>query len=406
MKSHLLILTVVSILFPSCNDQEGRIRKIDFKTEYKFNSEIENELNESSEPWKYQVSASDYATKGDYTNALKQWDLAMGARERNFPQSQIDSINDKYRKVNAIDFIVEQSKQTQVVIINEAHHNSHHRVFTKSLLRKLFDQGYSNLGLEALSYKDNLDSLNHIRKYPIQKTGYYIKDPQFGNLLREAIEIGYTIFPYETINSEADGKPREIDQARNIQEVIDSKPNEKFLIHCGFDHVLEGTHISWEKAMAARLAEYTGIDPLTINQVAYSEKGVPKYNDPLLKALAVKESSVILDQNNKPYKYERGEAYTDIAVFHPNTDYINNRPSWLFENENQNVTIALKDLEMKFPVMVLAFKNGEDINNAIPIDITEIESKTDTCTLGLKKGDYSIVVTNGKESIQIQKQVN
>ncbi len=330
----------------------------------------------------------------------------MGTRERNFPQSQIDSINDKYRKVNAIDFIVEQSKQTQVVIINEAHHNSHHRVFTKSLLRKLFDQGYSNLGLEALSYKDNLDSLNHIRKYPIQKTGYYIKDPQFGNLLREAIEIGYTIFPYETINSEADGKPREIDQARNIQEVINSKPNEKFLIHCGFDHVLEGTHNSWEKAMAARLAEYTGIDPLTINQVAYSEKSVPEYNDPLLKALAVKESSVILDQNNEPYRYERGEAYTDIAVFHPKTQYINNRPSWLFENENQNVTIALKDVEMKFPVMVLAFKNGEDINNAVPIDITEIESKTDTCTLGLKKGDYSIVITNGTESIQIGKQVN
>lgn len=33
--------------------------------------------------------------------------------------------------------------------------------------------------------------------------------------------------------------------------------------------------------MAARLAEYTDIDPLTINQVAYSEKSHPDCNSPL-----------------------------------------------------------------------------------------------------------------------------
>ena len=55
-------------------------------------------------------------------------------------------------------------------------------------------------------------------------------------------------------------KRQEIEQALNIKRVIDSRPNEKFLIHCGFDHALEGIHNSWEKAMAGRLTEYTGID--------------------------------------------------------------------------------------------------------------------------------------------------
>ena len=302
-----ILIMILSFFFTSCASQEKKIEQIDFKSHYKFNSEIENGLKNSTDSWKHQASASDYATKGNYRNALIQWDLAVGTKENEFSKTQIDSINQKYSQVKASDYIVEQANKNQVVIINEAHHNSLHRVFTKSLLEKLYNVGYRNLGLEALSYKDDLDSLQRIRKYPIQKTGYYIKDPQFGNLIREAINIGYTIFPYETTNREANGKQREIDQAKKIQEFIETKPNEKFLIHCGFAHVYEGTYKSWEKTMAGRLKEYTGINPLTINQVAYSEKSTSKYNHPLLKALNIKESSVIIDRDNNALKYERGE---------------------------------------------------------------------------------------------------
>ena len=219
-------------------------------------------------------------------------------------------------------------------------------------------------------------------------------------MIREAIEIGFVIFPYETTNEESNGKSREIDQAKNIQKILDSNSNEKFLIHCGFDHALEGIHGSWEMAMAERLKEYTGINPLTINQVVYSEKSKPKLNDPFLKALNVKVSSVHLDENSEPFKYQRDKAYTDIAVFHPNTEYINNRPDWLFKNGNEKVSVTLKNITISFPVMVLAFKSGENIKDAVPIDITEIKNKTEECILGLKKGKYNIVVTNGKQSVK------
>lgn len=404
-KAYYILTIIVSYTLASCNSQEKKTEPIDFKTDYKFNAEIENELKNNTDSWKHQASASDYATKGNYRNALIQWDLAVGTKENEFSKTQIDSINRKYSQVKASDYIVEQANKNQIVIINEAHHNSLHRVFTKSLLEKLYNVGYRNLGLEALSYKDDLDSLQRIRKYPIQKTGYYIKDPQFGNLIREAIEIGYTIFPYETTNWEANGKEREIDQAKKIQEFIETKPNEKFLIHCGFAHVYEGTYKSWEKTMAARLKEFTGINPLTINQVAYSEKSRSEFNNPILQALDIKESSILLDKNNEPFKYEQDESYTDIAIFHPNTKYINNRPNWLFENDNQNISIRLTNLQIEFPVMVLAFKKGEDINTAVPIDITEVGSETENCNLGLKKGSYEIVVTNGKESFKFEQKV-
>tara|TARA_R110002167_G_scaffold79830_5_gene219876 strand:+ start:12569 stop:13804 length:1236 start_codon:yes stop_codon:yes gene_type:complete len=394
----------VILLLTSCKGKKRVIEKIDFKTEYKFSSEIEENVSKDTVPWKYQFSSADYATKGDYKNALIQWDLAMGTMDKNYTRSQIDSINQKYSKVKATEYIIEQAKKNRVVIINEAHHNSSHRVFTKSLLQNLFDNGYKNLGLEALSNGEHLDSILNNRKYPILKTGHYIKDPQFGNLVRNALEIGYNLFAYENMEN-GGGKLREIEQAKNIKKIIDSKPTEKFLIHCGFDHALEGTHNSWEKAMAGRLTEYMGINPLTINQVVYSEKSDPKFNHRFLKALDVKEPTILIDKDNNPLKYVRKDAWTDIAIFHPNTEYINERPNWLFENGNKNIAIVLTDIQIEFPVMVLAFKKGEDLNLAVPIDINEVESQTEKCNLGLKTGTYDIVVTNGKESVKFEQTV-
>jgi hypothetical protein len=353
--------------------------------------------------WKYQISASEYSKKGDYENALTHWDLAMRTREENFTETQIDSINKKYSKVKATDYIIEQAKKHQVVIINEAHHNSFHRVFTKSLLKELYDIGYKNLGLEALSYKD---SLLNIRKYPINKTGTYTNEPQFGNFVRTALEVGYKLFPYETEDfGNSTTESREIVQAKNIQNIIKSRPNEKFLIHCGFDHNLEGTHPSWENTMASRLTEFTGINPLTVNQVEYSEKSNPKYNNPILKAFKVEESSVFIDNHDNPLRYERENSWNDIVVFHPTTKYMDGRPNWLFENGNKNVPISLTDIQIEFPVMILAFKKGEDINLAIPIDITEVKIRTENCHLGLKKGIYNVVITNGKESVKFEQSV-
>jgi len=401
MKRTFITFSII-LLLVSCKEEKRVIEKIDFETEYKFSSNIEDQVLEDTVTWKYQISASDYATKGDYKNALIHWDLGMGgAEEKNYSKEQIDSINRKYKKVNAFDYIIKKAKENQVVIINEAHHNSFHRLFTKSLLKKLYDNGYKNLGLEALENNDSLNLILNNRKYPSQKTGYYIKDPQFGNLVRDALEIGYTLFSYESMG-QGSGKPREIGQAKNIQKIIDAKPNEKFLIHCGFDHSLEGKHEYWEKAMAGRLAEYTGINPLTINQTMYSERSSPKLNHPFLKALNITESTVLLDKGGNPLNYERGEAYSDIVVFHPITEYIDGRPGWLFKNGNENVSITLTDIEIEFPVMVMAFKKGEDINLAVPVDIVEVENKTENCNLGLKKGAYQIVVTNGKQSFKFE----
>jgi len=403
MKNTLYILGIIFLLV-SCNDEKRVIQKIDFESHYKFSSEIENKIAKDTTAWKYQLSAADYATKGDFKNALTQWDLAMNARDMNYTEKQIDSLNQTYKKVNAKNYILEKAKETRIVIINEAHHNSFHRVFTKSLLKKLYDLGYTNLGLEALSTSDSLNLALNKRKYPILEDGHYIKEPQFGNLVREALEIGYHLFSYDTL-TRGNQSIREITEAKNIQKEIDSKPNEKFLIHCGYAHVHEGEDKSWAVTMAQRLKEYTEIDPLTISQTSYSEKGKPEFNHPLLKAFDIKESTILLDQENNPFKHKQNGAYADLAVFHPNTEYINNRPNWLFENENKNVPISLVEIEIEYPIMVFAFKKGEDIHSAVPIDIAEVKNSTESCYLSLKNGSYKIIITDGRDSFTFDKNI-
>lgn len=405
MKQIFYLLAIISFINP--NDDEKRIiEKIDFKTSYEFSADIESIFaEEDTSSWRYSLAASQYAMKGDHQNALRIIDLEeQETEEEIITKEELASINLNYSKVGAKDYIVEQAQSHQVIIINEDHQNPFHRVFTKSLLKELYDNGYKNLGLEALSNGGIADSMLSLRKYPIQKTGFYTKEPQFGDLIRTALSIGYNVFPYENV-SHSNGKQREIEQAKNIQKIIDSKPNEKFLIHCGFDHVLEGTMKGWEKAMAGRLTEYTGINPLTINQVEYSEKSNPEFNHPLSKALNIKESSVMIDKEKQALKYEEKEAWTDIAIFHPNTQYIDNRPNWLFTNGNKNVSIQLTDIDIEYPVMVLAFKKGEYIHQAVPMDIVEISQKTDKCTLGLKQGVYEIIVTNKKDSFKFEQTI-
>lgn len=402
MKHTFYTLGLIIFLI-ACTNEKRVVQKIDFESPYKISSEIENKLAIDTTAWKHQLSAIDYANKGDYKNALLQWDLAMGFREINYSDKQIDSINTLYKTVNARDYVIDQAKNHKVVIINEAHHNSRHRVFTRSLLKELYDLGYTSLGLEALSTSDSLTIALNKRKYPTQDSGYYIKEPQFGNLVREALEIGYRVFPYDTTTR--DQNLRETTEAKNIQNVIASHPNEKVLIHCGYAHVHEGEDKSWAVTMAQRLKEFTGIDPLTISQTSYTERGNPKFNHPLLKAFDINESTVLLDQDDKAFQHKQNGAYADLAVFHPNTEYINNRPKWLFENGNVKVPINLGEIEIEYPIMVFAFKKGEDINQAVPVDIVEVKNKAENSNLSLKKGNYEIVITNGRHSLKFDQKI-
>lgn len=368
---------------------------------YKFKAAIDSQLAESTEPWKYQLAAWEYSYIGEYETMLSTWDQ-NGASVRVVDTASFEAFQEAYTAQDALSYLAACADTAQVVIINEAHHQPMHRVFTTSLLIQLYQQGYRYLGLETLDKRDT--ALND-RKYPIYRSGTYSREPQFGQLIRIALQLGYTLFPYEAAGN-TNGTEREIEQARNIQQHIQQDPQGKYLIHCGFAHAVEGAYRSWGKAMAGRLYEFTGINPLTINQTDFSEKSDHAFNHPLYQPLQLAEPSVFVDAAGHPFKAPSHPDWFDIMVFHPKTLMQSGRPHWLFRNQQQAVAIDLPKDEPGFPLMVLAFRDGEDMRQAVPCDIVYVAEEKDKVTLALAPGDYLIIYqTAAKEASMLRMKV-
>ena len=360
---------------------------------YQFSKDIEMKIEKDTLSWRYQLGATDYSISEYYKKALETWDKnGSGIIKITKEDSLYFS---SFKKQDAKEYIVNRSKNEKIIIINEAHHNIRHRVFTTSLLQGLYDNGFRFIGLEALS-----DTLINKRKFPILESGYYTKEPQMANLLQEAIKIGFTLFEYDP-NDGSNGKGREIGQAQNIAKLIEENPDSKFLIHCGWDHVIEGTpgNKSWGKAMAGRLKEETLIDPFTIDQIAYSEKGDIKFISPYNLITNSEKPIIMVNENGKTFNGSQKNDQTDCRIIHPITKFINNRPDWLFLNGKRKAYSISKSKILEYPILVFAYRKNEYEQNGIPADLIEIINEQDKTNLILEKGIYKIIIKNNEYEI-------
>ena len=241
----------------------------------------------------------------------------------------------------ALDYIVGEAKAHQVVMVNERHHVSADRLLTMALLDPLADQGFRYLALEALSYEDPINDRGH----PVGASGYYTNDVVFGELIRSAIQSGYEIVAYEEMPSqqvtveaqdpEAHRK-RQINrdswQARNIvSRVLEAEPDAKVLVHCGYGHLQEHKGESW-LPMAYVLRQLTGIDPLTVDQTALSERSAPVFEHPLRiealrRGLLYEGPVVLFDEDGGPL--QAGARFVDVNVLSAATKYRRSRPLWM-----------------------------------------------------------------------------
>jgi len=298
------------------------------KFEYRFSIDVENSIEKDTVPWKYQMGANEYSFVGNYQKTRETWDKNGVGISSITKEDSLYFIG--FIPVNAREYIIEHSKIEQIIIINEAHTYPNHRTFTHSLLQGLYDNGFRYLGLEALS-----DTTINERKYPIIESGYYTKETEFGNLVYAALNIGFTLFGYDDF--EHNGKKREIAQARNIANFIEQNPYGKVLIHCGHDHVIEGTpnNLTWEKAMAGRLKEYTQINPFTIDQTQFAEKSQRRYNHSYISMVNKEYPVILIDSSGNLFNRKKGNDQVDVRIIHPETNYINKRPNWLLSLKNR-----------------------------------------------------------------------
>lgn len=164
----------------------------------------------------------------------------------------------------AVKVIIDSAKNYNVLMINESHHDSRHRVLPILLLDSLKKIGYKYIAVEAMSYGDTLLTKHGIVS---KNTGFYTLEPNFASFLTIAFEKGFKLVPYDDFNS----SDREYSMARNIKQIFEKDPYAKVLVYAGYDHISEVIENEDFKPMAVHLKEMLRQEVLTVNQTKYCD---------------------------------------------------------------------------------------------------------------------------------------
>ncbi len=379
---------------------------------YLTSKDIQKLVDSETNSWQLQTYAVLFSKVGNYKASLATQHLYLEKNKAamNIPEKpKVDSINFKtFKPKNAVEVISKAAERYKVVITNEAHYQPQNRVFTSLLLEKLYQQGFRYLCVEDLSrddtvFKSKEDKDLNNRKYPIKTSGYYMDEPQYGNLVRQALKLGYTLIAYEHYASEIKDlgermMGREKGQAKNIAEILQKDPNAKILVHCGYGHLNENVIRDSIGQMAAMLKIHYQIDPLTIDQQDMLEEN----NDPYYKLTDVKEPSVFVSENNF-FSDPTNNHKVDMVVFFPRTKYVNGRPNWLvYDKRKKYYFVNLQRYKINYPVMISAFHQEEDTTLSVPANIIEIKNPNDKIALVLNKGQYVLQIKDSADKIYQQ----
>lgn len=267
---------------------------------------------------------------------------------------------------NPVDYIAINAAKAPITMINEAHDFPAHRAFVMALLPKLKAAGYKYLAMETLSQPDDKGK-NYLTSIT-QRTGYYTSEPVFGELTRYALELGYTLIPYEYISpaypntNMADTAlvaqlmhERDSMQAVNLLKAMHGHKDGKILVLGGYAHTFE----AWEKTlywnpfhpMGLYFKELSGINPFTINQIQFSEMNEGRmsrntYNQLCMEGKIQEDVCTQIGDTILVGKAVQNDL-SDIYTLLPKTTYLNGRPTWLTLNSLR------KRYEYSFPKKVM-----------------------------------------------------
>jgi len=395
-KTWFLYFKVIFLLFTSLGYTIVIGQKSEFNP-YKFSADIFEQIKtDSGYYWSGGVASSDLSFIGLYKEAIIEYDKPRQSKKT---ISRTDSANfvSSYHITDAKQFILKKAKENQILIFNEAHHNPRNRVFVTSLLADLKNEGYTYFAAEAFMN----DTAFLKDKHPdISPNSYYTCEPQFGNLVREAVKLGYSLYPYEYMGTTKGF--REMGEAKNIELLLKKDPHARIIIYCGYDHAKEDSVKGWGKAMAGRLKDITGIDPYTIDQIVLSEKYDSAWDNPYFKMVRSDKYSIPEDKTGDAFNNHS----MDALLYSPRTKYIYNRPGWIFENGKNPYFLEESKITSAYPILVKAYINATDFKNEVPIDIIEIKNKEDVSKTAIalfRKGNFTIKILNKAGKTQLFK---
>jgi hypothetical protein len=292
------------------------------------------------------------------------------------------------RATDAVALIAAAADTARVVMVNERHHATSDRLLTLELLPILWQKGYRYLAAEAFNWDDTL--MNRRPYAAAGITGGYVDEPVFGEIVREARRLGYTLVPYEmepSQNAATDSlnpqQRRDRAQARNLNDrIFRVDPKAKVLVHAGYAHIKERADSTWSP-MAAYLCELTGIDAVTVDQTMLGEMNEPAKEHPVYRAaqaarLVGKRPVILVDGAGRalhPATFD-----VDFQVLTPRTSYVNGRPTWMtLGGRRRHVDVAVPECASRQCIVeVLLASDGDD---AVPLDRTEARAASVTVFL-------------------------
>jgi hypothetical protein len=222
----------------------------------------------------------------------------------------------RFRAADALDTITRLAADRRIVLVNEAHHNAHTRLLILQLLPKLRALGFNYFAAEALGDSDPQLAK---RGYPIGKSGsQYLKEPVYGEIVREALRLGFVVVPYDSTS--IDPQLRDAEQARNLYDrVLRDHPQARLFVQAGYAHVDKARgRLGSAAPMAMTLAKLSGVQPLSIDQTEFLETGGKTDGDyrELIARFPTETAQVLIDRDSgKPWS-DQPQLY-DLNVILP-----------------------------------------------------------------------------------------
>ncbi|MGB3065800.1 hypothetical protein [Sphingobacterium thalpophilum] len=354
----------------------------------RFNKLAVDSMDERTKSLFYQMLSTYYCFIGDYEKSRSTWDDQF---LKYIDKDSIEYDTSFYRMhafVDAREYILERAAKEKVVMINEAHNIPYHRAFIFQLLKDFRKLGFTHLAVEGLS-----DGSINATRTVTDTTGFYIREPLFAEMIREALKQQFTLVYYEAENTNSN-RMRDSLQAVNLTNVLKAHPQAKVLVYAGYDHIQEGSQTNWKK-MAQFFKDLTKINPLTVSQTRHIERYHKQFETVEYGTLSKFESirqPVVAIQNGKAWH----DKFVDISVFYPRYLQSGQRPEYLTIGGIRKAR-TLDTQKSDEGLFVQAYYANEKKGHRVPADQLFINNEKPQ--LYLQPGKYVIEYKNADDVI-------
>lgn len=341
------------------------------------------------------------AWAGDYASASLYNYKSNSTNVEDSAKQIIDSTLKTLSKVyfaDAASYILNHALDTRVMLFNETRSMPEHRAFLAYILNGLFEKGYRYFAVETLN-----PYANHSLKKLNMLTGSYTAESTMGEIIRMALERGYTLLSYEDTVSNRFVSDNERDSVRasHIAEVLRQHTGSRILMLTGYNGIEKDYIDNTWKPTAWYLKNITDVPIISIDQIQMTEGGDSPlscyFYDQFQNKFHYDGNPAVIFNNGHPLTFKEGllkdSTLYNFNIIFPKQKYRHNRPLWLSLNGTRREIDLRPDYKYLFLVQAYYLNeyNARIEKELIPADQTFITGDDGFYYLWLRKGKYRII---------------